>query len=201
VAEEKYDIRRGADIYRTIYGSRLRKWISTGRIKRGEVTVWRSGLSGWRKAEDLEELRPFFEQWEKSQLVEGKMQIRPTLPQKMQIQNILIIEDEKDMCWLLSDALSRSGHKVAIANTKREGMACLKKEAPDLVLLDLKLPDGDGMSLISKIKEISQKTMVVVISAYGSEERREEAKSEGAYSFIDKPFTERDIFMVIGQVS
>lgn len=85
MGEVKYDIRRGADIYRTIYDSRLRWWISTGKIKRGEVIVWRSGLSGWRKAEELEELRPFFEQWEKSQLVEGKKQIRPTLPQKMQI--------------------------------------------------------------------------------------------------------------------
>ncbi|MEW6215724.1 MAG: response regulator, partial [Nitrospirota bacterium] len=162
--EIKYDIKRGADIYRAIYGSRLKSWISTGQIKRGEVLVWRSGLSGWRKAEELEELRPFFEQWEKDQVVKGKRQIRPALPQKMQVKNILIIDDEKDMCWLLSDALSRNGHNIAIANTKEEGLACLKKEAPDLVLLDLKLPDGDGMSLISKIKEINQKTVVIVIS-------------------------------------
>ena len=70
--ELKYDVKRGADIYRAISAPRFRAWISTGYIKRGEVVVWRSGLSGWRKPEELAELTPFFKQWERQQLQEAE---------------------------------------------------------------------------------------------------------------------------------
>lgn len=199
MAKIKYDIRRGADIYRSIYNSRLQSWISTGKIKRGEVLVWRSGLSVWRKPEELNDLLPFFKSYEKRELGKAKRK-RPkgqTLPHKGQIKNILIIDDEQDMCSLLDDALSQKKYNVAIANTKREAVGCIKREMPDLVFLDLKLPDADGIKLLSKIKKINPKTIVNIISAYGSEESREEAKEKGAYSFIDKPFTESAILRSI----
>ncbi|MDO9463953.1 MAG: response regulator [bacterium] len=201
--EIKYDIRRGADIYRAIYGARLQKWILAGKIKRGEVIVWRSGLSGWRKAEELEELAPFFEQWEKEQLRETKRQKEQVFLRKKQkkIKNILIIDDEKDLCSLLSDALIQRNYNVSIANTKREAMAYLKKKSPDLVLLDLKLPDGDGIKILPRIKRVNPETVVIVISAYGSEESRQMAKKGGAFTFINKPFTEEDILRSIKVLS
>jgi len=201
--EIKWDIRRGAQIYRVIYGSRLKSWISTGKIKRGETMVWRSGFSGWRKPEELPELAPFFESWEKLQLSSEKTRIErkklqeQVVPQQKQIRNILIIDDEKDLCSLLSDALSAKGYHVATANTRRESMVCLKKESPDLVFLDLKLPDGDGINILSKIRRLCPETIVIIISAYGSEESREEAIKKGAHGFIDKPFTECDILKYI----
>ena len=202
MAEIKYDIKRGADIYRVIYGSRLQSWISTGWIKRGETLVWRSGLSGWRKPEELDELIPFFERYEKRQLRPKRKRLRrQILPRKREIKNILIVDDEKDMCSLLDDALSHRKYNVAIANTKKDALDCIRRERPDLVFLDLKLPDGDGMKVLSKIKKINPKTTVNIISAYGSEERREEAKQKGAYSFIDKPFTEHDIFRSIKELN
>jgi len=201
--EIKWDIRRGAEIYRVIYNSRLRSWISTGKIKRGETMVWRSGFSGWRKPEELAELAPFFESWENRQLSNEKIRIvrkklqAQVVPQRKQIRNILIIDDERDLCLLLSDALSARGYHVATANTRREGMGCLKKESPDLVFLDLKLPDGDGINILSAIRRRSPATIVNIISAYGGEERKEEAMQKGARSFIDKPFTESDILKCI----
>ena len=86
---------------------------------------------------------------------------------------------------------------MATANTRREGVVCLKKASPDLVFLDLKLPDGDGINVLSTIRRLYPQTIVTIISAYGSEERREEAVKKGAYSFIDKPFTESDILKMI----
>ncbi|MCG2675774.1 response regulator [bacterium] len=192
MAEIKYDIRRGADIYRAIYFPRLKGWISTGKIKRGEVVVWRSGLSGWRRPEELEELIPFFEWWEKQQLIRKKPKRRKKA-RKIRIKSILIIDDEKDLCKLLDRILSPKGYNITIANTKREGIASIKREMPDLVFLDLKLPDGDGMKIIPKIREINPRAVVNIISAYGSEERREEARKKGVYTFIDKPFTEKKI--------
>jgi len=207
MAEIKYDIKRGADIYRGIYGVRLKSWISKGVIKRGEAVVWRSGLSGWRKPEELEELASLFGQGEKQRIKKAeKRKKRILLQQKKQqkkkkIKNILIIDDEKDLCKLLSSILSSKGYNVASANTKREGIASIKKERSDLILLDLKLPDGDGMGLLPKIKKMSPRTVVSIISAYGNEESREEAKRKGVYSFIDKPFVEENILSSIKAVS
>jgi len=199
VAEIRWDIKRGAGIYSAVLDGRLKNWISTGKIKSGEVVVWRSSFSGWRKPEELKELEPFFKRWEKSQLriIGRKKLTRREVPPKKKIKNILVIDDEKDICLLLHDILTHSGYNVTTANTKKEGLSCIKKQPPHLIFLDLKLPDGDGMKILSKVKEISPKTMVNIISAYGAEERKEEAKKRGVYAFIDKPFTEETILRSI----
>jgi len=203
MAEIRWDIRRGASTYKVVHDARLKKWISTGKIKRGEVIVWRSGFSGWRKPEELDELTPFFRRWERQQLKFRTRQRQPReiLPQKTpkKIKNILIVDDEKDLCLLLSDILTSKSYNVASANTKREAIACLKRKTPDLAFLDLKLSDGDGLKVLSKIKEINSQTIVNIISAYGSPEIKEKAKKMGARSFIDKPFTEASILNSIGE--
>jgi len=199
MAELKYDVRRGVDTYRLIYYSRLKSWILRGIIKRDEALVWRSGLSGWRKPEELEELIPFFEQREQARLRREMEELRPAPLPKRQIKNVLIVDDEEDMCWLLTNALQSKGYNVSTANTIIKGMGCLKKEAPDLVLLDLKLPDGDGMDMLSEIKAAAPQIVVVIISAYGSEEKRAEAEGKGVHAFIDKPFTGEKILETIAQ--
>jgi len=196
--EVKYDIRRGADTYRLIYLARLKSWILKGIIKRDEALVWRSGLSGWRKPEDLPELAPFFHQRDKEHLKRMQVQKEPLrFPQK-RIKDILIIDDEEDLCWLLSNVLEQQGYQVSTANTIREGKYNLR-QLPDLIFLDLKLPDGDGMDILPAVRKISPGTLVVIISAYGSEERREDAKEKGVHSFIDKPLTEKKILNIINQ--
>ncbi len=198
MADIKYDVRRGADTYRLIYFARLKSWILKGIIKRDEALVWRSGLSGWRKPEELEELKPHFEQREQDQLKRKKAVEKPVLFPQKRIRNILIIDDEEDLCWLLSNVLTGRGYNVSTANTLREGRSVLR-EAPDLIFLDLKLPDGDGMGLLPQIKKITPETLVVIISAYGSEERRQDANHKGVHSFIDKPLSEEKILETIGQ--
>lgn len=196
--EMKYDIKRGADTYRLIYHARLRSWILKGIIKRGEALVWRSGLSGWRKPEELEELMPYFKQREEEHLRRKREAAKPYLTSKKKVKSILIVDDEKDLCWLLTNTLEKKGYTISTANTLSDGMARLK-EAPDLLFLDLKLPDGDGMDLLPGIREITPLTSVIIISAYGSEEKRGEAKDMGIHSFLDKPFTEEKILEAIGQ--
>ena len=123
---------------------------------------------------------------------------RPVLFPKKRIKNILIIDDEEDLCWLLSNALTGKGYNVSAANTISDGIAHLN-ETPDLILLDLKMPDGDGMDILPEIKRITPETLVVIISAYGSEERRQDANDKGVHSFIDKPLTEENILSTIRQ--
>ncbi|MCF8129791.1 MAG: response regulator [Deltaproteobacteria bacterium] len=192
----KYDIRRGADTYSAVYHPRLKSWILKGIINREEALVWRSGLSGWRRPEELEELKPYFEKRKKEQLRRTKVEKVPSRVPQKEIQNILIIDDEEDLCWLLSSTLSGKGYHVATANTLQQGMALLKENL-DLVFLDLKLPDGDGMDILPMIKEQTPEAFVVVISAYGSGERMEDASDKGVYGFIDKPFTEEKIMLIL----
>ena len=202
MVEIKWDIKRGADVYRQVFDSRLKSWISTGKIKPGEVVVYRSGFSGWRKPEELNEIIPYFRRYEKAQLrkIKRRKPARNTLPEKTHIKNILIIDDEKDLCQLLGDTLSSHGYNVECANTRREAMSSLKSHSPDMVFLDLKLPDGDGLRLLSCIKKINPSTAVNIISAYGTEEVRDKARKLGAYGFIDKPFSEETILRNIREL-
>ena len=202
MVEIKWDIKRGADVYRQVFDSRLKSWIYTGKIKPGEVVVYRSGFSGWRKPEELNEIIPYFRRYEKAQLrrIKRRKPARSTLSKKTQIKNILIIDDEKDLCQLLGDTLSSHGYNVESANTRREAMSSLKSHSPDMVFLDLKLPDGDGLRLLSCIKKINPSTAVNIISAYGTEEVRDKARKLGAYGFIDKPFSEETILRNIREL-
>jgi CheY-like chemotaxis protein len=189
--EFKYDIKRGADIYRSILGSCLQSWIVSGKVH-SDMLIWRSGLSGWRKAETLKELIPFFEKRRHKNL-----KVIPLPCKKRKIGKILIIDDERDLCMILSEILKKKGFNVSSVNTLRKALNRLGKEVPDMVILDLKLPDGDGMSMITKIKKICPQITICVASAYGSEKKKSEAFLLGAFSFIDKPFTVKEILSTI----
>jgi len=198
IQELKYDIRRGADTYSAVYHSRLKAWILKGIIKREEALVWRSGLSGWRKPEELKELKPYFKQREQGKL--RRKEAEPTLHQipRKKIKSILIIDDEEDLCWLLSNGLLAKGYDVSTANTLHQGVDLLQGN-PDLIFLDLKLPDGDGMDILPIIKEKTPESIVLIISAYGSDDRMVDANKKGVHGFIDKPFSEEKIIQTLHQ--
>ena len=193
--EFKYDMKQGVDVYRSISGPVLQRWIVFCKVP-DDILVWRSGLSSWCKAEDLKELIPFFEERRHKSLKVTQLPCK-----KRKIEKILIIDDERDLCMILSELLKRKGYNVSSVNTLRQALNMLGKEVPDMVILDLKLPDGDGMSMITKIKKICSQTIICVISAYGSENNKSEALQLGAFSFIDKPFTAKDILSTINLVN
>lgn len=198
--EIKWDIKRGVDTYRQISDNRLKAWISMGKIKPIEMVVWRSGFSGWRRPEDIEELLPYFKRWERKQFKRIRREVKlkkESSIQKKDIKDILIIDDEKDLCDLLSEALVSHGYHVSLACTDREAMGHLRRQRPDLIFLDLRLPSGDGIKLLSKIKNIDSKIIVNILTAYGSPEAKEKAAQLGVHQFIDKPFSEQDILRSI----
>ncbi|MCX7001936.1 MAG: response regulator [bacterium] len=195
----KYDVRWGADTYHAISGRRLQGWIRSGKIQAGEVVVWRSGLSGWRKVEEMEELAPFFNMQEPplANMPDAMPTPSQSAAQQGTIATILLVDDEKDLCWLLSEALTHEGYSLHTANTKRKALALLAKDAPDMVILDLQLPDGNGMSIIPAIRKVSTKTLICIASAYGTAAKKEEAKAMGVAYFIDKPFGIETILNII----
>lgn len=99
----------------------------------------------------------------------------------------LIIEDEKSICDFIGKILSSQDYKVTTANTGKAGLAILTSSLPDLVLLDLGLPDMDGMDIIKKTREWSS-IPIIVISARTQEKEKVAALDAGADDYITKPF-------------
>jgi len=105
-------------------------------------------------------------------------------------KTILLVDDEKDMDWVMRQILTDAGYHVVTARTGAEGLAKFRQATPStrLVLLDLRLPDMNGIELLKQIKSISSRTTVLMITAFGTPESRKEAKSAGALEMVDKPF-------------
>jgi len=102
--------------------------------------------------------------------------------------SILVIDDEDLIRWSLGQLLTRKGYAVLSAETGEAGLALFQEHTPDLVLLDLKLPDIDGLHLLPRLLEHRRQTPVIIMTAYGSPTIEQEARELGAIDFLRKPF-------------
>jgi len=109
-----------------------------------------------------------------------------------QPSKVLIVEDDTHIRRLLRAALQRSGHAVVEASTAREGLSLLDIDKPDVVLLDLGLPDRDGLELIQPIKARSSATLLVV-SAREDVGEKVAALDLGADDYLTKPFDTEEL--------
>ena len=102
-------------------------------------------------------------------------------------QEILLIEDEKNICNFIATTLRAQGYKVSFASSAANGLSLAASGCPDLILLDLGLPDMDGIDVIRNIREWSN-IPIIVISARIQEQEKVEALDSGADDYITKPF-------------
>ena len=100
---------------------------------------------------------------------------------------ILVIEDDTPMRRFLRAALSNEGYQVVEAETGQAGLTSLLSHIPDLILLDLGLPDMDGTSILERVREWSR-VPIVVLSARGQEADKVDALNLGADDYLSKPF-------------
>lgn len=101
--------------------------------------------------------------------------------------SVLVIEDEKSICDFIAKTLNASDYKAVTAGSGKEGLAILTSALPDLVLLDLGLPDMDGIDIIKWTREWSS-LPIIVISARVQEREKVAALDAGADDYITKPF-------------
>jgi two-component system, NtrC family, response regulator AtoC len=113
------------------------------------------------------------------------------------IRRLLMIDDDAALCRSLQLQLRTKGHEVAVAGTAAEGMDELEKGAPDLVLLDINLPDADGLSVMERIAEVRSDTPVVMVTARQDMSATITAMRSGAFDYIRKPFDIDDVLLVI----
>ena len=107
-------------------------------------------------------------------------------------RRILLIEDEESISEPLERALGREGFDVATAATAAEGRERFRERSPDLVLLDVMLPDGDGRDLLREIRSVSR-TPVVMLTARGEELERVLGLELGADDYVTKPFSAAEL--------
>ncbi len=107
-------------------------------------------------------------------------------------RTILLIEDERAISEPLMDALVREGFDPILAETAAAGMDVFAQRGPDLVLLDVMLPDGDGRDLLRRIRETSR-TPVVMLTARGEEMDRVLGLELGADDYVTKPFSAAEL--------
>ena len=105
----------------------------------------------------------------------------------MKVKTVLIVDDEESLRQSLEKVLKNASYLTEVANSGNEALELLGRRSIDLVLSDLKMPNGDGLELLKSIKKKFPDVEVILLTGYGTIETAVEAMKEGAYDFITKP--------------
>ena len=115
---------------------------------------------------------------------------------------ILIVEDEPDAAKVLEKRVSDAGFETMVAGDAYRGIELIRKEKPDLVLLDLMLPAGGGLSVLENLKLFTQgkHTPVIVITGIGDDNYKQKVFDMGAEAYFEKPYEARELIDKIKEV-
>ncbi len=116
---------------------------------------------------------------------------------KTENRRILIIDDERPILMTLEALLERRGYQVDTAPTASQGLKLLKTKSPSLVLLDLQLPDAEGLQTLDSIKTDSPEMPVIILTAHDTLHNAIESIKRGAYHFISKPYAPEELLSLI----
>ncbi|MBU1240087.1 sigma-54 dependent transcriptional regulator [Myxococcota bacterium] len=113
------------------------------------------------------------------------------------ITNVLIADDEPGLRKMLSMALTKAGHRVESVGTAEQALSLIETAAFDVVVSDLKMPGMSGLDLLKGIKRLSPETEVIIMTAHGTIESAMEAVRQGAFDYIQKPFSMAEMELTV----
>jgi CheY-like chemotaxis protein len=114
-------------------------------------------------------------------------------------ERILILDDEPALRRMCAKVLARVGYQVREAGSGQEALHLLEEEIPDLLLLDIKMPDMDGLTVLGRARELAPGLVVVIITGHGSQENIAEARRHGARDVLLKPFEPGELLQSVSQ--
>ncbi len=110
---------------------------------------------------------------------------------------ILIVDDDKLVAWSLSQDLTSDGCDVAVTVNGESAVEAFRENAPDVVLLDLKLPDIDGLEVLKRLRKLTPEAIIIMMTAYATVQTAVQAVKMGATEFIKKPFTYDELKVIL----
>lgn len=102
--------------------------------------------------------------------------------------NILIVDDQEGIRRLLYEAFTEKGYNIEMASSGREAIEKVRARAPDMILLDNKMPSLTGLETAMEIRKFNKQVLIVIMTAYGELNITAQAKKIGINHYIDKPF-------------
>lgn len=115
----------------------------------------------------------------------------------MKALSILVIDDESVICDACRLVLGEQGHAVDHCLTGRTGLVAIERESYDLILLDMKLPDIDGMEILKAVRKMAHAPAVVVMTGYSTMSNALQAMKLGAIDYLAKPFTDGELLEAV----
>jgi DNA-binding response OmpR family regulator len=102
---------------------------------------------------------------------------------------ILVIDDEQGIRHLLDTLLRRKGYDVVLADSGRQGLELFRRERPDVIVLDLKMPEMDGLTVLREIKNLDPGKPVIILTGAGTAEAERQVRALGVTEYVEKEFS------------
>jgi len=113
---------------------------------------------------------------------------------------VLVVDDEPAMLRMLVDGLCESGWEASPAEGGTDALELLRGGGFAAVVSDVRMRDGDGFSLLRSIRALGDPVPVILMSSFGSRSAESQARSAGAFAYLDKPFTLGELLEVLGRL-
>ena len=102
---------------------------------------------------------------------------------------VLVIDDEDGIRNLLDTLLSRKGYEVVLASNGQRGLELFRRKRPDVVVLDLKMPDMNGLAVLQQVRQLNPTQPVVVLTGAGTAEAEQQVRALGVTEYVEKEFS------------
>jgi CheY-like chemotaxis protein len=105
------------------------------------------------------------------------------------MSKILVIDDEQSIRDLLDRLLRRKGYDVVLAESGRKGLELFRRERPDVLVLDLKMPEMDGLTVLRQIRSLDPRMPVIILTGAGTAEAEQQVRALGVTEYVEKEFS------------